>query len=433
MSYNNSLLNELVQVKKRLISEKKILDKKDKNIYPILDIPYVIPKDWIWCYLSDISIIQEGPGIRKHQYSDEGIQFLTVTNILEGGVDLEKSKKYISFEEYNNTYKHFTINYGDIITACSGGSWGKSAMFLSDETLILNTSTLRLRFFDDLGNNKYLYYLTKTDYFKNNLSSYITGQQPNYGYSHYSKIPIPLPPLEEQQRIVAILDDAFTAIDKAKANTEQNLRNAKELFESHIGNIFNNAGNDWEIKTLGDIGKPSMCKRILKNQTSPSGDVPFYKIGTFGKKPDAFISQEIFDEYRTKYSFPKKGDVLISASGTIGRRVRYDGEPAFFQDSNIVWIDNDEKQVLNDYLYVFYEFCDWQPSKGATIARLYNSNLTSIKISFPKSLKQQQLIVFKLDALREQTKKLEAVYAQKLQDLEELKKSVLQKAFSGEL
>ena len=433
MIYNNNLLNELAQVKKRLISEKKILDKKDKNIYPILDVPYVIPKDWIWCYLSDISIIQEGPGIRKHQYSDEGIQFLTVTNILEGNVDLEKSKKYISLKEYNNTYKHFTINYGDIVTACSGGSWGKSAMFLSNETLILNTSTLRLRFFDDLGSNKYLYYLTKTDYFKNNLSSYSTGQQPNYGYSHYSKIPIPLPPLQEQERIVAILDEAFAAIEKTKANTEQNLKNAKELFESHIGNIFTNAGKDWEVKTLGDIGKPSMCKRILKNQTLPSGDVPFYKIGTFGKKPDAFISQEIFDEFRTKYSFPKKGDILISASGTIGRRVRYDGEPAFFQDSNIVWIDNDEKQVLNDYLYVFYEFCDWQPSKGATIARLYNSNLTSIKISFPKSLIEQQTIVSKLDALSEQTKKLEAVYEQKLQDLEELKKSVLKMVFSGEL
>lgn len=246
-------------------------------------------------------------------------------------------------------------------------------------------------------------------------------------------IEIPLPPLQEQQRIVALLDEAFTAIDKAKANTEQNLKNARELFESHIGNIFTSEGKDWEAKTLGDIGKPSMCKRILKNQTLPSGDVPFYKIGTFGKKPNAFISQEIFDEYRTKYSFPKKGDVLISASGTIGRRVRYDGEPAFFQDSNIVWIDNDEKQVLNDYLYVFYEFCDWQPSKGATIARLYNSNLTSIKISFPKSLKEQQTIVSKLDALREQTKKLEAVYEKKLRDLEELKKSVLSKAFSGEL
>ena len=266
------------------------------------------------------------------------------------------------------------------------------------------------------------------------FKKYVAGAAiPHIYFKDYKNEPFLWMPLKEQQRIVAILDEAFIAIDKAKANTEQNLKNAKELFESHIGNIFTNEGKDWETKTLGDIGKPSMCKRILKNQTLPSGDVPFYKIGTFGKKPNAFISQEIFDEYRTKYSFPKKGDVLISASGTIGRRVRYDGEPAFFQDSNIVWIDNDEKQVLNDYLYVFYEFCDWQPSKGATIARLYNSNLTSIKISFPKSLKDQQTIVSKLDALREQTKKLEAIYEQKLQDLEELKKSVLSKAFSGEM
>jgi type I restriction enzyme, S subunit len=124
---------------------------------------------------------------------------------------------------------------------------------------------------------------------------------------------------------------------------------------------------------------------------------------------------------------------LISASGTIGRRVRYDGEPAFFQDSNIVWIDNDEKQVLNDYLYVFYEFCNWQPSKGATISRLYNSNLTSIKIVFPKSLGEQKIILNKIDALSTETKKLESIYQKKLNDLEELKKSILQKAFAGEL
>ncbi|NBR15563.1 MAG: restriction endonuclease subunit S, partial [Crocinitomicaceae bacterium] len=151
------------------------------------------------------------------------------------------------------------------------------------------------------------------------------------------------------------------------------------------------------------------------------------------KIPDAFISKEIYDEYRTKYSFPKKGDILISASGTIGRRVRYDGEPAFFQDSNIVWIDNNEKQVLNDYLYVFYEFCDWQPSKGATISRLYNSNLTSIKIVFPKSLEEQKTILKKINAVSAETKRLEAIYQQKINDLEELKKSVLQKAFNGEL
>jgi type I restriction enzyme S subunit len=242
---------------------------------------------------------------------------------------------------------------------------------------------------------------------------------------------IPLPPLPEQRRIVSILDECFAAIDKAKANAEQNLQNAKELFESYLQGVFEN-GN-WETKTLGEIGSPKMCKRILKHQTSTTGEIPFYKIGTFGKTPDAFISKEIYDEFRTKYSFPKKGDILISASGTIGRRVRYDGEPAFFQDSNIVWIDNDEKHVLNDYLYVFYEFCDWQPSKGATISRLYNDNLKSIKISFPKSIEEQQAIVRQLDTLRAETQKLEAIYQQKLLNLEELKKSILQKAFAGEL
>lgn len=325
------LFEQLKLEKKRLISEKAILDKKDKHFYPIKNSPFKIPANWFWCFLSDISIIQEGPGIRKHQYCNEGIQFLTVTNILEGEVDLEKSQKYISIKEYENSYKHFTINYGDIVTACSGASWGKSAIFENDETLILNTSTLRLRFFGDLGVNKYLYYLTKWDVFKNNLSSYSTGQQPNYGYSHYSRIPIPLPPLQEQQQIVAILDKTFAAIDKAKANAEQNLKNAKELFESYLQNVFETKGEGWVEKTLGDLGKPSMCKRILKNQTSSTGDIPFYKIGTFGKTPNAFISKEIYDEFRTKYSFPKIGDILISASGTIGRRVRYDGRPAFFR------------------------------------------------------------------------------------------------------
>ncbi len=429
----NELFQKFLLAKKKLIFEKLILDKKDNHKYPIKNIPFNIPQNWQWCYLSDISIIQEGPGIRKHQYQDKGVQFLTVTNILEDAIDLEKSKKYISLSEYENTYSHFTINRGDIVTACSGGSWGKSAMFELDNKLILNTSTLRLRFFNDLGDNRYLYYLTKTSYFKDSLSSYITGQQPNYGYSHYSKIPIPIPPLSEQQRIVSILDEAFAAIAKAKANAEQNLKNAKELFESYLQGVFEKKGEGWEEKTLGEIGKPSMCKRILKHQTSSTGEIPFYKIGTFGKKPDAFISKEIYDEYRTKYSFPKKGDILISASGTIGRRVRYDGEPAFFQDSNIVWINNDEKQVLNDYLFVFYEFCDWQPSKGATISRLYNSNLTSIKIVLPKSFEEQRNILRKIDAISIKTKKLETIYQQKINDLEELKKSVLQKAFAGEL
>ncbi|HBA45901.1 TPA: hypothetical protein DCZ09_02410 [Candidatus Nomurabacteria bacterium] len=198
-------------------------------------------------------------------------------------------------------------------------------------------------------------------------------------------------------------------------------------------NIFTNPGDGWEEKKLGDIGKVLMCKRVFKDQTTTAGDIPFYKIGTFGKEPDAYISKEIYDKFRKKFSFPKKGDILISASGTIGRRVKYDGEPAYFQDSNIVWIDNDENKVLNDYLYHFYGACKWSSTKGATISRLYNDNLKQIKIVFPKSLTEQRAIVAKFDALSAETKKLEAVYHQKITDLEELKKSVLHKAFNGEL
>jgi type I restriction enzyme S subunit len=311
-----------------------------------------------------------------------------------------------------------------------GAKWlsGDNTSFIAEGKYWVNNHAHVIRPIRKLILDEWIvYFLNFSD-----LTPFITGMTvPKLNQEKMRSIPIPLPSLPEQQRIVAILDEAFTAIAKARANAEQNLKNAKELFESYLQGVFENS--DWETKTLGEIGDPKMCKRILKHQTNTTGEIPFYKIGTFGKIPDAFISKEIYDEYRTKYSFPKKGDILISASGTIGRRVRYDGEPAFFQDSNIVWIDNNEKQVLNDYLYVFYEFCDWQPSKGATISRLYNSNLTSIKIVFPKSLEEQKTILKKINAVSVETKRLEAIYQQKINDLEELKKSVLQKAFNGEL
>ena len=128
---------------------------------------------------------------------------------------------------------------------------------------------------------------------------------------------------------------------------------------------------EWEEKTLGDIGTAKMCKRVLKEQTSEKGDVPFYKIGTFGGTPDAFISRELYEELKTKYSFPRKGNILLSAAGTIGRTVVYDGQDAFFQDSNIVWLDNDDS-VLDGFLLQFYNKTSWDNLEGGTIKRLYN-------------------------------------------------------------
>ncbi|GAA7867161.1 hypothetical protein HpCOL240_08610 [Helicobacter pylori] len=120
----------------------------------------------------------------------------------------------------------------------------------------------------------------------------------------------------------------------------------------------------------------------MKHQTTRYGEIPFYKIGTFGNTADAFISKKLFLEYKTKYSFPKKGDILISASGTIGRAVIYDGKPAYFQDSNIVWIDNDETLVKNDFLFYAYSNIKWN-TEHTTILRLYNDNFRNTLIPLP--------------------------------------------------
>jgi len=178
-----------------------------------------------------------------------------------------------------------------------------------------------------------------------------------------------------------------------------------------------------KFKALGEVGKVSMCKRIFKNQTSTTGQIPFYKIGTFGNTPNAFISQKIFDEYRRKFSFPKKGDVLLSASGTIGRRVIYDGEPAYFQDSNIIWIDNDESKVLNMFLFYLYTIVKWQ-TEGGTIKRLYNDNLKKIQIPIPPLTIQKEIVKI-LDNFTQLEAELEAELTARKKQYEHYREELL--------
>lgn len=164
-----------------------------------------------------------------------------------------------------------------------------------------------------------------------------------------------------------------------------------------------------EVKwnSLGDVGHIRMCKRILKNQTLPEGEVPFYKIGTFGKEPDAYIPRKLFEEYKAKYNYPQAGEILISASGTIGRAVIFDGKDAYFQDSNIVWIENNESRVLNKYLFYFYQIANWGVAEGGTIQRLYNDNLRKLQVPIPPILIQTEIVRI-LDAFTSVTAELTA-------------------------
>lgn len=210
------LVSMLLQSKAELEQKKLILKKASTEpFYTAEDLKeWDIPDTWRWVQLSNVSIIQEGAGIRKWQYRDNGTQILCVTNILEGAIDVHKKELYISTEEYEQKYLHLTLNEGDIVTSCSGGSWGKIAFYSIPKTMMLNTSTLRMRFFNDLADNNYLYYVCKSQFFKRQLLLQLSGMQPNFGYAHYSKIMIPLPPLAEQKRIVAKIEELLPLVDR---------------------------------------------------------------------------------------------------------------------------------------------------------------------------------------------------------------------------
>ncbi|GAA9913369.1 hypothetical protein VN0823_00940 [Helicobacter pylori] len=162
----------------------------------------------------------------------------------------------------------------------------------------------------------------------------------------------------------------------------------------------------------------------MKHQTTRYGEIPFYKIGTFGNTADAFISKKLFLEYKTKYSFPKKGDILISASGTIGRAVIYDGKPAYFQDSNIVWIDNDETLVKNDFLFYLLSNFDFKNfTSGSIIPHIYFKDYKEKTIFLPP-LNEQSAIANILSALDRYLYALDALI---------LKKEGVKKSLSFEL
>lgn len=184
---------------------------------------------------------------------------------------------------------------------------------------------------------------------------------------------------------------------------------------------------DWECKRIGNIAQVKMCKRIFAEQTAETGEIPFYKIGTFGKNPDAYITRALYEEYKAKYSYPEEGDVLISAAGTLGRTVVFDGKDAYFQDSNIVWLDVDHGVLSNRYLRHYYTVIKWASSEGSTISRLYNGIICDTYIAIPP-IEEQAKIVIALSDIDELIYSLEKLITK----YEAIKQSCLQNMFPSD-
>ena len=400
-----------------------------------------LPNGWEMKTLGEVAKVMYG--YTEKSYIEEiGPKFLRITDIQNDGVNWDTVPYcYINDSDFE---KYKLIN-GDIVFARTGATTGKSYLVINPPKSVFASYLIKLNIIniDLLPEFLFLYFQTKA--YWDTINAGISGSaQGGFNATKLSELQIPFPPKEEQQRIVAKLDEAFEAIEKAKANAEQNLKNAKELFDSYLQAIFENKGKDWEKKTLSEIADIKGGKRVPKGyclETKSTG-YPYIRVTDFNDeggvdlKDIHYISKEVYEQIRN-YTITTN-DLYISIAGTIGKSGIIPNE---LNNANLT--ENACKLVFNiklepKFIYYFTKTEDFAKqaslnTRVAAMPKLALTRLSTITLNIPNSIYEQQSIVQKLDALSAETKKLEAIYLKKLEDLEELKKSILQKAFSGQL
>ncbi len=291
--------------------------------------------------------------------------------------------------------------------------------------------------------NRYLYYFLFTEQFQAEMEQRQKGASyPAVNNTDITDQRIPIPSISEQKRIVAILDEAFGAIARAKENAARNLANARELFDSYLNRVFTEKGDGWENKRLVDLFEIGSSKRILESEWTTSG-VPFYggkeivKLAKFGSViSNAYISKEKYREYESKYDMPRKGDILITARGTIGvGYVVKEDDMFYYKDGNIISFR--EKVPMNPH-FVLYAFRSnamleqFTDLTGTTVRHLPIRKAKELVLNTPSYVLQNKLVK-KIGIIENEAKRLESIYTEKLAALDELKQSLLQKAFTGQL
>ena len=381
--------------------------------------------------LGEIAIVTKLAGFEFTNYvtySENGnIIALRGLNVKNGRLDLH-DVKYVDKSDFSKLERS-KLHIGDMLFTYVG-TVGQVAIVDEEDKYYLAPNVALIRCDKEVLLPQYMkYYFQTTQFWDKQIRRLLqSSSMQNIPMEKIRKFEITVPPLDVQNRIVNVLDNFEKICSDLNIGLPAEIEARQKQYEYYRDKLltFAETGNTILSRaeqsraeqsraeqsralikllqyvfgyvriSLGDIGSICMCKRILKSQTNTVSGVPFYKIGTFGKEADAYISQETFNEYRSKYNFPKKSDVLISAAGTIGRTVVYDGKPAYFQDSNIVWIDNDESIVLNSYLRYCYELKPWKASEGGTIPRLYNDNIAKAVIAVPP-IEEQKRVVSILD------------------------------------
>jgi type I restriction enzyme S subunit len=393
--------------------------------------------------LADVcEVFADGDWVESKDQSPEGIRLIQTGNVGEGVFkDRGEKARYIS----KATFKRLRcteIFEGDCLISRLPDPVGRSCILPeNDEQMITAVDCTIVRFNPKQVIPKFFnFYSQSFDYLKVVEGETTGTTRKRISRSKLGQVTLPVPPLPEQKRIVGILDEAFEGVATAKANSEKNLQNARALFESHLNSVFTQRGAGWVETTIGEYinfidyrGKtPAKTESGLRLITAKN-----VKMGYLQETPMEFVAPKSYDAWMTR-GIPRRGDVLFTTEAPLANVAQLDTDAKVVFAQRIIIMQPDASKIDSTFLkYLLLS----QPVQqrinmkgtGATVKGIKASLLKTIEISFLKSLSQQGQIVVKLDALTEETQRLESVYQQKLAALEELKKSLLHQAFTGAL
>ena len=338
-------------------------------------------------------------------------------------------------------YNEYNHEEPQLLITCRGATCG--SVNITEPKSWINGNAMVVRPIDESLNLEFIKFLFIGGI---DIHKTITGAaQPQITRQTLSPVLIPLPPLKEQQRIVAILDEAFAAIAQAKANAEQNLKNAKELFESYLQSVFENKGEGWEEKTLGEMIELLVGFAFKsKNYTEVEDDILLLRgdniMQGYLRLDDVKRWSKLEFEIYKKYQL-QENDILLAMdrpwvkAGLKIAKISNKNIPALLVQRTACL--RTKSNLDNSFLFYLLKANGFMKylidvQTGIGVPHISGKQILDFSFTTP-SLKEQQDIAQKLDALSVETKQLEAIYQQKINDLDELKKSILQKAFAGEL
>src|SRR5690606_22858395 len=362
--------------------------------------------------LGEVCEIKGRIGYRGYTVNDlvekgEGAITLSPSNIQNNQFNIEKCT-YISWFKYEES-PEIMVFEGDILFVKTGSTYGKVALVERlPEKATINPQFVVLK--NIKCSNRFLYYALTTSDFKEKVENIIGGAAtPTLSQTNLAEQTIPLPPLPEQQRIVSILDEAFAAIAKAKANAEQNLKNAKELFESYLQGVFEKKGDGWEERKVNEIGNAQTGTTPKTIEKENYGDfIPFIKPADvdFSGIGDIRYDNEGLSEIGLKKGRKmESGSILMVCIGaTIGKVGFAEREVSCNQQINSLTVKKEFEPKFIYYAMTSKEFQEKVLLEGkgaqATLPIINKSKWENLTISFPKSKEEQQTIVRQLDALR---------------------------------